>query len=141
MPIRLKGCEFMPTVMVVDDVDVIRDVLARLLKREGYHTLTAASGHEAMNLLEHSQDPGHDTPDLILLDVKMPDVDGLDLLEQLHSDTRWKNTPVIMLTAISDTQAVNRAQQLGAKAYLVKATFSVAEMMNCVKQYTQYVPH
>jgi CheY-like chemotaxis protein len=111
------------------------------LKREGYHTLTAASGHEAMDLLEHSQAPGHDAPDLILLDVKMPDVDGLDLLEQLHSDARWKNMPVIMLTAISDTQAVNRAQQLGAKAYLVKATFSVAEMMNCVKQYTQYMPH
>lgn len=131
----------MPTVMVVDDVDVIRDVLARLLRRAGYHTLAAGSGHEAMELLEHSHDPGHEPPDLILLDVKMPDIDGLDLLEQLHHDSRWKNTPVIMLTAISDTQAVNRAQQLGAKAYLVKATFSVAEMMSCVKQYTGYMPH
>lgn len=131
----------MPTVMVVDDVDVIRDVLARLLKREGYCTLTAASGHEALELLEHSRDPGKKRPDLILLDVKMPDVDGLDLLEHLHGDERWKATPVIMLTAISDTQAINRAQQLGAKAYLVKATFSVAEMMSCVKQYTQYIPH
>jgi DNA-binding NarL/FixJ family response regulator len=46
-----------------------------------------------------------------------------------------------MLTALSDTQAINRAQQLGAKAYLVKATFSVAQMMSCVKQYTGYVPH
>lgn len=131
----------MPTVMVVDDVDVIRDVLARLLKREGYHTLTAATGHEAMDILEHSREPGSEKPDLILLDVKMPDVDGLDLLEQLHSDARWKNVPVIMLTALSDTQAINRAQQLGAKAYLVKATFSVAQMMSCVKQYTNYVPH
>ncbi len=131
----------MPTVMVVDDVDVIRDVLARLLKREGYHTLTAATGHEAMDILEHSREPGHEKPDLILLDVKMPDVDGLDLLEQLHSDARWKHTPVIMLTALSDTQAINRAQQLGAKAYLVKATFSVAQMMSCVKQYTDYIPH
>jgi CheY-like chemotaxis protein len=138
---RVKGSGLMPTVMVVDDVDVIRDVLARLLKREGYHTLTAATGHEAMDILEHSGEPGSEKPDLILLDVKMPDVDGLDLLEQLHSDARWKHTPVIMLTALSDTQAINRAQQLGAKAYLVKATFSVAQMMSCVKQYTNYVPH
>jgi CheY-like chemotaxis protein len=131
----------MPTVMVVDDVDVMRDVLARLLKREGYHTLTAGSGHEAIGVLEHCCDPGQEPPDLILLDVKMPDIDGLDLLERLHGDSRWKNVPVIMLTAVSDTKAVNRAHQLGAKAYLVKAAFSVSEMMSHVKQYTQYVPH
>ena len=131
----------MPTVMVVDDVDVMRDVLARLLKREGYHTLTAGSGHEALDVLEHSTRPGHEPPDLILLDVKMPDIDGLDLLERLHGDLRWKNVPVIMLTAVSDTHPVHRAEQLGAKAYLVKAAFSVAEMMNHVKKYTQYLPH
>ena len=131
----------MPTVMVVDDVDVMRDVLARLLKREGYQTLTAGSGHEAIDVLEHCSEPGAEPPDLILLDVKMPDIDGLDLLERLHGDNRWKNVPVIMLTAVSDTGAVNRAHQLGAKAYLVKAAFSVSEMMSHVKQYTQYVPH
>ena len=131
----------MPTVMVVDDVDVMRDVLARLLKREGYRTLTAGSGHEAMDVLEHSRDPGRQPPDLILLDVKMPDIDGLDLLERLHGDARWRDTPVIMLTAVSDTKAINRAEQLCAKAYLVKAAFSVSEMMSHAKQYTQYVPH
>ena len=130
----------MPTVMVVDDIDVMRDVLARLLKRAGYQTLTAGSGHEAIDVLEHSHDPGHVAPDLILLDVKMPDIDGLDLLERLHQDDRWKNVPVIMLTAVSDTQSVNRAEQLGAKAYLVKAAFSVGDMMSHVKQYTRYIP-
>jgi CheY-like chemotaxis protein len=127
--------------MVVDDVDVMREVLARLLKRAGYQTLTAGSGHEALDVLEHSADPGNEPPDLILLDVKMPDIDGLDLLERLHGDLRWRNVPVIMLTAVSDTHSVHRAEQLGAKAYLVKAAFSVHEMMSCVKQYTQYVPH
>ena len=77
-------------------------------------------------------------PDLVLLDVRMPRVDGWSVLGELR---RRGETPVIMLTAISDTQVVNRAQQLGAKAYLVKATFSVAEMMSCVKQYTGYMPH
>ena len=131
----------MPTVMVVDDVDVMRDVLARLLKREGYKTLTAGSGHEAMDVLSHSDEPGHAVPDLILLDVTMPDIDGLDLLERLHEDTRWRNVPVIMLTAVSDTHSVHRAEQLGAKAYLVKAAFSVSEMMSHVKKYTGYKPH
>src|SRR3954469_18913874 len=98
-----KGVRTMPTVMVVDDVVVMRDVLARLLKREGYRTLTAGSGHEALEVLEHTTDAGQAPPDLILLDVKMPDIDGLDLLERLHSDSRWRDTPVIMLTAVSDT--------------------------------------
>src|SRR5436190_522785 len=91
---RRKGVLDMPTVMVVDDIDVMRDVLARLLRREGYQTVTAGSGHEAIDVLEHSADPGHAPPDLILLDVKMPDIDGLDLLERLHADNRWKNVPV-----------------------------------------------
>jgi len=131
----------MPTVMVVDDIDVMRDVLARLLRREGYRTLTAGSGQEAMDVLAHSDDPGKTPPDLILLDVKMPDIDGLELLERLHADMRWRNTPVVMLSAISDTHAVHRAEQLGAKAYLVKSTFSVGEMMSQVKKYTGYLPH
>src|SRR4051812_18093434 len=104
----------MPTVMVVDDMDVMRDVLARLLKREGYHTVCAGSGNEALDVLAHSDDPGQEPPDLILLDVRMPDIDGLDLLEHLHRDPRWRDTPVIMLTAVSDTHAVHRAHQLGA---------------------------
>ena len=131
----------MPTVMVVDDVDVMRDVLARLLKREGYQTVTAGSGHEALDVLARSDNAGRAAPDLILLDIKMPDIDGLDLLERLHGDPRWKDTPVIMLSAVSDTHTVHRAEQLGAKAYLVKAAFSVTEMMSHVKQYTRYVPH
>src|SRR3954468_9128555 len=115
----MEGVCCMPTVMVVDDVDVMRDVLARLLKREGYHTLTAGRGHEALDVLEHTCEPGQEPPDLILLDVKMPDIDGLELLERLHSDPRWRHTPVVMLSAISDTHSVHRAEQLGAKAYLV----------------------
>src|SRR4051794_405865 len=91
--VRHERSRTMPTVMVVDDVDVMRDVLARLLKREGYRTLTAGSGHEALDVLEHTQDPGREPPDLILLGVKMPDIDGLDLLERLHSDSRWRDTP------------------------------------------------
>jgi len=127
--------------MVVDDLDVMRDVLTRVLQREGYETLSAASGEEAMNLLAQSHHPGHAPPDLILLDIKMPDIDGLELLERLHDDPMWQKTPVIMLTAQSDTHSVHRAQQLGAKAYLVKAAFSVAEMLRHVKTYTQYLPH
>ncbi len=126
----------MPTVMVVEDMDVMRDTIARLLKREGYSTVTAQTGLDALAKLENEPP----APDLILLDVMMPDLDGLELLERLHSDARWKAVPVIMLSALSDTHTLHRAEQLGAKAYLVKATFSVTEMMSQVKRYTRYKP-
>ena len=125
----------MPTVMVVEDTDVTRDVLSRLLKREGYQTVSAEDGRQALEKLQKNA-----PPDLILLDVMMPDLDGLELLERLHTHPQWKAVPVVMLTGLSDTHTIHRAEQLGAKEYLIKATFSVGEMMNVVKKYTRYVP-
>lgn len=125
----------MPTVMVVDDAPLTRSTLKRLLVREGYDAVTAVGGGDALEKLEHQQ-----PPDLILLDVHMPDLDGLELLERLHAHPQWRALPVVMLSAESDAHTVHRANQLGAKAYLVKATFSVQEMMRQVKSLTKYMP-
>ncbi|HEX8915289.1 MAG TPA: response regulator, partial [Humisphaera sp.] len=69
-----------------------------------------------------------------------PDMDGLELLETLHADPQWRALPVVMLTARSDTHTIRRAMQLGAKAYLVKATFSISEMLESVKRYAGDLP-
>jgi CheY-like chemotaxis protein len=119
----------MATVMVVDDTEVCRDTLARLLRREGYEAVTAGGGNEALHLLKKH------LPDLIVLDVEMPGLDGLDLLEMLHDEPQWSGVPVVMLTGCCDTHCVERAGRLGAKRYLLKASFSVREMMQCVRQY------
>src|SRR5438552_3976826 len=73
-----------PTVMIVDDAELSRQTLARLLKREGYQTLCANGGNQALHLLRQSE------PDLILLDVNMPGLDGLELLEMLHENPQWR---------------------------------------------------
>ena len=70
----------------------------------------------------------------------MPELDGLSLLEILHDTPEWKTLPVIMMTAVSDTHCIRRAEQLGAKEYLVKATFSIGEMLDHVRKYTQTAP-
>ncbi len=118
--------------MIVDDADLARATLGRLLEREGFRTVQARSGREALGRLRKQKEP-----DLIVLDLNMPDIDGLELLEILHEHPRWQSIPVIMLSAVSDTHCVHRAEQLGAKQYLVKATFSVKEMLNQVRLYTQ----
>jgi CheY-like chemotaxis protein len=120
----------MSTVMIVDDADLARATLGRLLEREGYRTVQARNGREALGRLRKQREP-----DLIVLDLNMPDIDGLELLEILHDHPRWQSIPVIMLTAVSDTHSVHRAEQLGAKRYLVKATFSIREMLNQVRRY------
>jgi CheY-like chemotaxis protein len=124
----------MTTVLVVDDEIGARRAITRVLGREGYHTIAVADGSEALRTLETQM------PDLILLDVMMPQLGGLELLEILHGDARWRGLPVVMMTAVSDTHTVNRAQQLGARAYLVKATFSIAEMLENVRRYTATAP-
>ena len=120
----------MPRILVVDDEPGARHAIMRLLSRQGYETVEAPGGREALAALEAGP------PDLILLDVCMPDMDGLELLEAIQAHPQWKALPVVMITALSDTHTVNRAQQLGAKAYLVKAAFSVAEMLEHVQRYT-----
>ena len=122
----------MSTVLVVDDEAGARRTLMRLLAKEGYDTVGAGDGQEALRTLEAG---GTSTPDVILLDLMMPEMDGLELLEALQAHPQFKALPVVVLTALSDTHTVNRARQLGAKAYLVKATFSVAEMIDHVHRY------
>ena len=119
----------MSRVLVVDDEEGARRALVRLLSKEGYDTLAAGDGREALQTLETTR------PDVILLDIAMPVMDGLELLEHLQRHPQLTALPVVVLTALSDTHTVNRAQQLGAKALLVKATFSVADMLDQVKRY------
>ena len=121
----------MARVMVVDDTDIHREALARLLRRQGYETLTAGDTDDAVRLL----DRGHDPPDVILVDVKPAGHEGLDLLETLHDDPRWRPLPVVLLTGCSDTHCLNRAAQLGAKRASVRATCSLADAMACVREY------
>jgi PAS domain S-box-containing protein len=99
------------TILAIDDDAAARDLLQRLLSREGYHAIVAASGQEGLRLARaHS-------PDAILLDVKMPDLDGWEVLTQLKSDPDLADIPVVMVS-IEDERASLCA--LGAVDYLVK---------------------
>src|SRR4051812_25772312 len=104
----------MPVVMVVDDTESARVVPAKLLRRAGYQPRTAAGAAEALAVLADAP------PDLVLLDVTMPEMDGLSFLERLHGQARWADLPVIMFSALDARAVVERAGQLGAKAYCVK---------------------
>ncbi|GLH72969.1 hypothetical protein GETHLI_14710 [Geothrix limicola] len=101
-------------ILVVDDADFNREVMTRILEREGYRVETAADGAEALQKL-------CETPfDMVLLDVMMPGVDGLQVIRTMHDDEGLKHLPVIMLSALSEQETVLKCIQLGAQDYLSK---------------------
>src|SRR3954452_20068096 len=104
----------MRTVLVVDDVPDAREVVARLLKLSGLQAVTAEDGHEALAAVQAQ------TPDLILLDLTMPRMDGVSVLKALREDPRWKDLPVILFTAISEGQLVEEAGKLGVQDFILK---------------------
>ena len=101
-------------ILVVDDNESNRDLLRRRLVHEGHEVTTAASGREALDILAES---GFD---LILLDLLMPDMNGIEMLERLKADERWYHTPVVMISGLTETDAVIRCIEAGAEDYLPK---------------------
>jgi adenylate cyclase len=101
-------------ILVVDDNDDNRDMLARRLRRQGYEILTAAGGHAALETL------GARAVDLVLLDVMMPDLDGYAVLQRLKADAALRDIPVLMISALDELDSVVRCIQLGAEDYLSK---------------------
>jgi PAS domain S-box-containing protein len=99
------------TVLVVDDDPAVHDVLSATLVREGYHLLHASDGEEALALMRKSP------PDLVTLDVMMPNVDGWSVLGMMKSDPTLQNIPVIMLTIVDDR---NLGYSLGASEFMTK---------------------
>ncbi len=111
------------TILVVDDTVIFRDSIVVALRRQGYDTLLASNGQEALELVR-----AHD-PDLILLDVAMPVMGGLRCLKELRADQQFRDIPVIMLTAMSEREAIKVAGQMGIQEYLLKSQFSLKDML------------
>jgi CheY-like chemotaxis protein len=118
----------MATVMVVDDTAVIRETLAKLLRNEGFQTVCAANGKEALAALQSA------APDVILLDIMMPEMDGLECLAALRQQPRWRALPVIIMTALGDEEHQLKAERLGASDYLVKARLSLNQVLERVRR-------
>ena len=104
----------MPKILVVDDEpDVVRLVEFRL-QREGFEMLTAGDGRSALDLLQTEK------PDLIILDIMMPLMDGMEVLRQIRSRRGTSRIPVIMLTAKTASVTVDEARQLWVSDYVMK---------------------
>ncbi|HEY0878325.1 MAG TPA: Hpt domain-containing protein [Zeimonas sp.] len=111
---RRALAEAPPTVMVVDDSLTVRKVTQRLLVREGYEVMLAKDGVDAMRQLQNRQ------PDVMLVDIEMPRMDGFDLTRNIRADDRLRDTPIVMITSRMADKHRNHAMSLGVDVYLGK---------------------
>jgi class 3 adenylate cyclase len=101
-------------VLVVDDDVVNRKLLVRMLEQEGHRARTAENGREALELARA------EPPDVVLLDIVMPELDGIAVLETLKADPALQHVPVIMISAVDELESVVRCIEIGAEDYLPK---------------------
>ena len=115
------------TVLVVDDEIHMRRLAARILELAGYTVLEAASGNEAMRIIEETP------PDVVTCDISMPGMSGFELLAAIKALPSAANIPVIMLTALGQNKDISRATALGAAAYISKP-FSSAKLIETIQR-------
>lgn len=119
----------MNTILVVDDLKLFRELLAISLRQNGYNVVAVGNAAEAAIAVQRTP------PDLIILDIEMPGMDGMEYLERLRRVSETADLPVILLTGSSDKRFVHRASQLRVRDYLIKSAFSVDEVMARVRKY------
>jgi chemosensory pili system protein ChpA (sensor histidine kinase/response regulator) len=119
-----------PTVMVVDDSLTVRKIAGRLLSREGYQVLTAKDGVDALEQLLDV------VPDVMLVDIEMPRMDGFDLARNVRADARLKNVPIIMITSRTADKHRNYAREIGVNHYLGKP-YQEDELLGLIAGYTR----
>lgn len=126
IPVAKKGVEMAPIIMVVDDEESVRMVVSFTLEKAGYQVINADCGDEALNAVVDNP------PDLILLDLMMPNIDGWEVLQLLKSNPKTEGIPVCLLTAKGDIRNKMYALQQGAVDYITKP-FKREELLEKVK--------
>ncbi len=116
------------TVWVVDDQEEIALLVEAILAKAGYNTRSMLSARSALDVLQQGEHP-----DLILLDIIMPEMDGYEFLQHLRRDSSTESTPVVMLTALGNSNDVIKSLKQGASDYCVKPV-NPDDIINTVKR-------
>lgn len=114
-------------ILIVEDEEKLLNLLKNKLIRGGFEPIVAQDGEEALK-----QAKAHN-PDLVILDLLLPKVDGFGVLSQLRESKSEKELPIIVLTNYGNSDNVSRVLSLGAEVFLIKANYSLDEVVNKIK--------
>ena len=114
-------------ILLVEDDAFVSDIYNTKLKQEGFEVIIAENGIKAIESLEKG------IPDLILLDIIMPYMDGMEVLKKVKEKEEWKKIPIILLTNLSEKEKIEEAMNAGANDFLIKSHFTPSEVLSKVK--------
>lgn len=120
-------------ILLVDDEPDVLEILSKKLEAAGFLTVKASDGNEGLKKTREEK------PDLVLLDIMMPDKDGFTMLRELQSEPGSRSIPVIMVSAKSEADSLFEGRDLGATDYLIKP-IDFEELLKYIKKYTLAEP-
>jgi DNA-binding response OmpR family regulator len=118
----------MKTILFIEDEAALQKTFEEILRQEGYEMISALDGEAGLRLAKDKK------PDLILLDLILPKLHGLEVLKELKENETTKDIPIIILTNLEEIGEVEKALQMGATTYLVKAHYSLEEVVEKIKK-------
>lgn len=119
---------FMKKILFIEDEAALQESLGEVLEQEGFDVLRATDGQKGLELAQTKN------PDLILLDLILPKMDGFEILKRIKADKNTQLIPVIILTNLENAADIGRALELGATTYLVKANYSLDDVLRKVRE-------
>jgi len=118
----------MKKILFIEDEESLQKTISDSLAKEEFEIVSALDGENGFRLAKEEH------PDLILLDLRLPEMGGIEVLEKLKKDEATKDIPVIILTNVEEMREIQRAIDLGATTYLVKINYKLEEVVEKVKK-------
>jgi CheY-like chemotaxis protein len=118
----------MAKILIVEDEGIIIDLLKKKLEKEGYDVEIAKDGEEGLRKIKEIW------PDLILLDIEMPKISGLGLMEEINKNPSLKRIPIIVMSEAGEPFELKRARELGARDFIIKIEADLPQIINKIIQ-------
>jgi len=122
-------------ILLIEDEIPVVDIYERVLSKAGFEAKSLTNGKEALSELQKIKHQKEAKPDLILLDLILPDINGIEILREIKSWQETRNIPVVILTNYKDAETEERGDSLGANAYIIKTNITPEEIVDIVKKY------
>lgn len=115
-------------ILIVEDDEFLRSLNAKRLETEGFKVVVATDGQSAIDLIPAEM------PNLIFLDLLLPEVDGFEVLKKIKADEKTKNIPVVVFSNLGQKEDIEKAHNLGASDFLIKANFTLDDVVTKIKE-------
>lgn len=115
-------------ILIVEDEEILRSLLSDKLREEGFEVIEAIDGETGLEKIKKEK------PDLVLLDLVLPGIDGYEVLRRAKEDSETAKVPIMVLSNLGQQEEIKKALDLGARSYLIKSNFSLEEISQKINE-------